>query len=749
MASLNAIMSTLLIQINGWPEDGLLRFLLTVAVWAAAGIIAYWLLFRVGRMIVSSTRTDFDNQVLRTVRGPLFLAIVLYGAVSSLDEIPLGPEFSLVLRRLYAVVAVAVVFYLAWRIVREILLRWLQNKAVETESNVDDLMVPIVKTLGPLVFFLVAFAFILQALDVNIGLLLASIGAVSLIIGLAFQDTLGNLFSGVYLMIDPPFREDDLIIIPENKIYRVEKVGLRMTQLYDMTNHALIYMPNNQLTRSAIANISKPTVDMRTITQVRTSMEADPARVRTLLRQIVHSHRNILNQPKNKLSALRTRINKLSLLSGASSTMLTMAQDELDAWWRNHTELNTGINTSLLDVRKELTMCLSDAQLALNELPDRGEAGRYIDRLRTLLGGVDASGKTMGGQQVDRIREIDGAWSGLAATLPEIQLKSLRKSLSSVEELHIKSEEYEQRLLAHEQTALQGLDDLLKQLVEAGNVVAEALYSRGFYKESARIKLWVQNVAVVYTEMEVLDSIDGLNEEIEGLVSWLRSLEIGGLTRQERLRIRGLFTQWGGMQEMCERRLAELRPRIMRWVQWKEEDVLPPSEYRSLVGQWDRKLRLLNARLMSLPADDEELLDNHLASLKRWLNSVHFYEPFEDWKVPGASFKGFGDYFYFYNMSYYIDDIKLENFERQSKVTNDLMMDIYEVFRREGIQVPVPRTEMLALGGPGAATAEENDPESESFRLPEPASNGATGYIPGQRTPTEPFLRMPVPQGEK
>ncbi|MEA2575274.1 MAG: MscS family rane protein [Chloroflexia bacterium] len=740
MAGLNVVLGTLLIQVNGWPDDRLLRIVFTFVVWAILASLAYWLLFPLGRLLVSSTRNEFDNIVLRTVRVPIFVAIVAYGLVQALEEVPLGTDFSLLLRRLYAVVVVAVVFYLAWRIIRELLLRWLAHRAAETESNVDDLMVPIVKTLGPLVFFLVALAFMLQALDVNIGVLLASIGAVSLVIGLAFQDTLGNLFSGVYLMIDPPFREDDLVILPENKIYRVEKVGLRMTQLYDMTNHALIYMPNNVLTRSSIANITKPTVDMRTITQIRTTMEADPARVRALLREIVQSHRNILHVPEKKLAVLRSRINKIAMLSGASSTVLVMTQGALEEWWREHKTRNAHIYNNLLQVRTQLTQCLLDAQVALAQLQARGEAQKDVEQLRTILGGVDASGKTMGGQQTDRVAEIEVAWQGLANTLSEAALEPLRAALHSIEGLHVQSEALEQELLVIEKQAMDELDGLLSHLVDAGNVVAEALHIKGFYKESARIKLWVQNVAVVYTELEMLDSIDGLNAELEGLILWLGSLEQGGLTRQERLRIRGLFTQWGGMQAMCERRLSELRPRILRYTQWKEEDVLPPSEYRTLVAQWERKLRLLSARLLALPTGDEELLDNYLTSLKLWINSNSFYEPFEDWKVPGASFKGFGDYYYFYNMSYYIDDIKLETFERQSKVTNDLMMDIYEVFQREGIQIPVPRSEILALKTDDADTA-NTDGAGEA-----PTRNAPTGYIPGQRTPTEPFLRMPIPK---
>src|SRR4028118_1439729 len=137
MAGLNMVLGRLLIQINGWPEDRLLQVLLTFVVWAAIGALAYWLLFPVGRMLVSSTRNEFDNMVLRTVRGPLFVAIAAYGVVQAPEEVPLGPDFTLLLRRLYTVVVLAVVFYLAWRVVREFLLRWLGHRAAESESTGD------------------------------------------------------------------------------------------------------------------------------------------------------------------------------------------------------------------------------------------------------------------------------------------------------------------------------------------------------------------------------------------------------------------------------------------------------------------------------------------------------------------------------------------------------------------------------------------------------------------------------------
>lgn len=696
MVPTNAAVSLFFLQVIDFlGNDRLLRFLFVLAVWGLFASACYGLLFYLFRAIAARTRTDIDNILLRTVRMPIFTAIVAFGLVTALDQLQMAPELNLGMHRIYTVSLVITVFYLAWRITREIGLRWFKRRTIETESTMDDLLLPAFNTLGPLVFFLVAFAFVLQTLGVNIGLLLASIGAIGLIIGLAFQDTLGNLFSGIYLMIDPPFRPNDLIILPEGKTYRVEKVGLRMARLYDMSNHALVFIPNSVLTRSTISNITKPTVDMKVSTPLRSTMEVDPASVKGLLKDIVNSHRNIINKPSNRLATLRKRIDQVALLAGASSARLTLALDKLTGWREEHSGSTSSIHANLLELRKEMGRCLTDAQTALKTIPVRPDTEAHVRTLRHLLSGAGTH-STSDPLDVDRIREIDRAWDGLAAVMPDEQLEFLRGPLGSVEQLALQQSTLEQELGEREQESQDELDRLLSELIDEGALVSEALTEHGLPKEADRIALWVHNTAVVYAEMEMLNSIDELNRELDGLIFWLHSLEEGGLNKQERNRVRGMFSSWGGMKAIEQRRMAQLRRRVMRWIEWKEEDVLPTREYGALVEEWDRKLRQLSGKLVAGPTEDEELLDVHLDRIRQWINSSHFYEPFEDWKLPSAGFRGFGEYNFDYSMSYYIDDIKLENFGRQGKVTGDLLMDVYEVFRREGIEIPIPRSESVS-----------------------------------------------------
>src|SRR6476469_3822791 len=210
------IAHTLLDQIPGWPQDNpYVNFMVTLALWLAIAALTYWLLFVVLRQVVGRTKTDADNLVLRTIRIPVFVAVAAYGFVAATNELNLRPNIGAVIDRLYFAVIIAAAAYLIWRIIKEVLLRWLGRRAEESETKLDDMLLPLLNTLGPLVFLIFAVVGILQYLGVDVGLIIVSIGAVGLIIGLAFQESLSNLFSGIYLMIDPPFLENDLIILSD------------------------------------------------------------------------------------------------------------------------------------------------------------------------------------------------------------------------------------------------------------------------------------------------------------------------------------------------------------------------------------------------------------------------------------------------------------------------------------------------------------------------------------------------------
>ena len=109
-------------------------------------------------------------------------------------------------------IAVVVLFFLGLvfvsRSVRALVRRWL-GRASDVSKLVQSLLVAAVYW----VVLVVGLLFALAALGVNVAPLFAMIGGASFILAFALQDTLGNLASGLMIIINRPFDEGDYVVV--------------------------------------------------------------------------------------------------------------------------------------------------------------------------------------------------------------------------------------------------------------------------------------------------------------------------------------------------------------------------------------------------------------------------------------------------------------------------------------------------------------------------------------------------------
>jgi hypothetical protein len=552
-------------------------------------------------------------------------------------------------------------------------------------------VVPLVGTVGPLIFFLVALTSILQYLGIDVGLLAASLGIVGLVIGLAFQDSLANLFSGIYLMIDPSFLENDLINI-DGKVYSVEKVGLRMTRMYDMESHSLIFVPNKDLTGQKIANITRPTIDLKVRMSVAMPVSVDPAKAITILHDIVSSHRNVLGIPEVKLSSLRKRIDALidrdpELRAGERAATLAAAFGALETWLAGDAGTEDD-HARVSEVRREMNDRLAEARLALHRLPRGRLAGDDLDRLREVLGGKTPDVQEISETRIDR---LNNALAQVRQRFSFAEVEPLAIPIARLNELDAIEDQLEASINKLEKAREAELDRLMAALVWAGDWLAEEMLGRGHRDEAARVSLWVRTMAACYSELEARESLDGLDKELAKLADWLREMELGGLTNAERSRIKTLFGEWGGLKQLETRRINEMRRRITRWMEWKEKDTLSQIEFENLLLQWERKLRQLSKKIPDTGARDEDALDTELVATRKWLHSVHFMERLPEWKLPSITVHSFDDNTMDYTLIFSVDDIKQQHFEREAYAKSGILLDLFETCKREGIEGPAAK----------------------------------------------------------
>ena len=101
-------------------------------------------------------------------------------------------------------------------------------------------------------WLVVTLLWVLTIVGVNPAGLVAVAGAIGLAFSLAIQDILKNFFSGIYLLLERPFRVGDTIRVKDQQGV-VENIGVRTTQLRTAEN-VQVLVPNATVFGEVVTN---------------------------------------------------------------------------------------------------------------------------------------------------------------------------------------------------------------------------------------------------------------------------------------------------------------------------------------------------------------------------------------------------------------------------------------------------------------------------------------------------------------
>jgi MscS family membrane protein len=121
--------------------------------------------------------------------------------------------------------------------------------------NVDDALLPFLKTVLEVTVFVIGGLFILQAWGVDVGALIAGLGIAGLAVSLAAQDTIANIFGFVVIMADRPFVVGEWVKTPDCE-GTVEEVRLRSTRIRQL-DQSLVVVPNRKMADASVVNWSR------------------------------------------------------------------------------------------------------------------------------------------------------------------------------------------------------------------------------------------------------------------------------------------------------------------------------------------------------------------------------------------------------------------------------------------------------------------------------------------------------------
>ena len=196
------------------------------------------------------------------------------------------------------------------------------QKAISNLNSASELLKDFIVNITRKAIFLVGFVIALSMLEVNIGPLLAAIGAVGFIMGFALQGTLSNFASGIMILIYRPYDVGDFVDVA-GTFGTVDAMTIVSTTLRKPDNQKVV-VPNNMIWGDIITNItgtSKRRVDL----VFGIGYSDDIAKAQKILEDILASHERILKDPEPVV--------KVHELADSSVNFVVRPWVETDNYW--------------------------------------------------------------------------------------------------------------------------------------------------------------------------------------------------------------------------------------------------------------------------------------------------------------------------------------------------------------------------------------------------------------------------------
>jgi len=150
--------------------------------------------------------------------------------------------------------------------------------------------------LAGLIYLVAIFAIITYVFDLPIQGLLATSGAVAIVLGLALQSTLGDVFSGIVLSFSRPYRPGDWISLEGGTDGRVIEMNWRATHVLT-GRRDLAIVPNSTIAKSKIVNVSSPSGIHGVTVTVQLDAKTPPATGTQILDHAILNCRLIVGTP--------------------------------------------------------------------------------------------------------------------------------------------------------------------------------------------------------------------------------------------------------------------------------------------------------------------------------------------------------------------------------------------------------------------------------------------------------------------
>ena len=273
------------------------------AILIAAIIVAKlvdWFLTGALRAWAAMTETDFDDKLVAALHRPIFVSVVLVGAWLALIQLAIRPEY-LDKALLPGLKTVALFVWSAFALRLSTLLLEVASRHRERFPLINRRTLPIFGQTARVVVIGAVLYFLFLSWNIEVTAWLASAGVLGLAVGFAAKDTLANLFAGIFILADAPYKIGDFVVLDSGERGEVKHIGLRSTRMLTRDDIE-VTVPNAVIANSKIVNESGgPSEKQRIRLKVGVAYGSALDHVRDVLMRVAAEQPDVLAEPEPRV----------------------------------------------------------------------------------------------------------------------------------------------------------------------------------------------------------------------------------------------------------------------------------------------------------------------------------------------------------------------------------------------------------------------------------------------------------------
>lgn len=309
-----------------------------------AGKIADLVISRVIGRFARRSSNSFDDQIVELVHKPVFLSFVMVGFALATRRLAPPEAAAFVTLGILKTIAVFVWYSTLTQLMHLVVRAYSSHR---DRKIVKTGMLSLLHNVMKIVLVALTVYFLFLSWNINVTAWVASAGIVGLALSFAAKDTLSNLFAGVSIIMDAPYKEGDYIILESGERGQVTEIGLRSTRILTRDDIE-ITVPNGIIGNGKIINeAGGPPSQHRIRVAVGIAYGSDLDQVIEVLAGVAIDHPEVLSNPEPRVR-FRTFGD-----SGLNFELLSWIANPADRGRVSH-ELNCAVYKVLRDNKIEI-----------------------------------------------------------------------------------------------------------------------------------------------------------------------------------------------------------------------------------------------------------------------------------------------------------------------------------------------------------------------------------------------------------